>query len=244
MASVAQYGGITFQDNEVNLVTVSSVAKYSDRNRRLQHLVTMQCFGEIQLDTVANIISRANSYDAGLKVNGLDFRYTVGGTLAHAMLNGSDCISGTRVVQRSFPKGDGTELANRRSFSFTVQALYDAIDDDLVSWQETVETIGDGGPRFFILEDAVGGPPVRIITAIRTIVTYRQSGMAVGYSAYPTPPSAGAGGSGILTPASRITKMSARQMGNGLRFYPIKWSYLMYNDPSTYGVPDIQPVSK
>ena len=241
MASIARWGGLQFADNEVNLVNISRTSKYSERNRRLQNIVTMQCFGEI-LGDLSTQLSRITEIENGLKQDGKDFRYEVNSTLAHSMLNGSDCISGTRIVARSFPRGDAAELSNRRSFSFTVQGIYDAVDDDLVSWQETVETIGDGGPRFYVLESAIG-IPVAIYTANNTIVTYRQTGMAVGYSAHPIPPGP-VNPAGELRPQRRITRMSGKQMGNGIKFFPVKWSYLMFRDPATFGSQDFLPVSK
>jgi len=242
MASVATWGSTSFADNEVNLVNVNTTSRFSQRNRRLQNIVSMQCFGEIQAANVALIVAQANAYDAALSVNNQDFRYTVAGSIAHAMLNDSSCLSGTRIVQKSFPKGDGTELANRRSFSFTVQAVYDAVDDDLVSWQESVETVGDGGPRFFILESALT-VPVGIVTANNTVVAYNQRGMAVGYSAYPTPPGP-VNPAGEMRAARRITRMSAQQLGNGLRFFPIKWSYVMYRDFASFGPAEFLPFSQ
>lgn len=238
MASVATYGGYSFEDNEVNLVTVNEIKKYSERNRKLQRIISMQCFGEIQ-GTASAQISRMADIENALKNDGRDFRYYVGGLLAHSMTNSGDCASGVRVVQKSFPRGDGAEFANRRSFSFTVQAIYDALSgDDLVSWQETVEVIGNGGPDFYILRSEY--VPVAITTSPFTEVRIRQSGMAVGYNSYPVPPGyvGGTGPAGTVTeygPARRITRTTPQQMGNGLRFWPIRWYYQGVHDPATFG---------
>lgn len=238
MASICKWGGYEFASNEVNLVTVNRHAKYSERNRRLQNIISMQCYGEIQGE-LSTQLSRMADIENALKNDGRDFRYEVNGSLAHSMLNSGDCISGTRIVQRSFPKGDAAELANRRSFSFTVQGIYDAKEgDDLVSWQETVEVIGNGGPDFFVLRGA--GSPVAIFTAPVTEQRIRQTGSAVGYAAYPTPPGyvGGTGPNGTVTeygPAQRIIRSNPKQLGNGYRFWPIRWYYQGVHDPSTFG---------
>lgn len=247
MASIAQWGGYAFSDNEVNLVTVSRTSQYSQRNKRMQQLVTMQCFGEIQGE-LATQLSRIAEIENALNQDGKDFRYLVNGSQAHAMLNNSECISGTRIVARSFPKGEGAELVNRRSFSFTVQAIYAAAgNEDLISWQEQVEVIGNGGPDFFVLQGT--GSPVAIITATNTPVKIRQSGMAVGYAGYPIPPGyvGGEAPSGTVTeygPGRRIIYLSAKQMGNGFRFWPIRWYYQGVHDPSIFGNKSFLPVNK
>lgn len=247
MASVATYGGYAFSDNEVNLVTVSEVKKYSERNRKLQKIVSMQCFGEIQGE-LATQLTRMADIENALKNDGRDFRYTVNGSLAHSMINSGDCISGTRIVQKSFPRGGQAEFANRRSFSFTVQAVYDAASgDDLVSWQETVEVIGNGGPDFYILRSEY--VPVAITTSPFTEVRIRQSGMAVGYNSYPIPPGyvGGTGPAGTVTeygPARRITKSTPKQLGNGFRFWPIRWYYQGVHDPATYGPVEFNPTNR
>lgn len=244
MASIARWGGYSFEDNEVNLVTFSQLAKYSERNRKIQVIRSMQCFGEIQ-GALATQLTRMADIENALKNDGRSFYYEVGGSIAHSLLNSSDCISGTRIVQRSFPKGDPAELANRRSFSFTIQAIYDAASgDDLVSWQETVETIGNGGPDWYILRGT--GSPVAIFTSPVTEVRIRQTGAAVGYSAYPIPPGyvGGTGPNGTVTeygPAQRIIRSTPKQLGNGFRFWPIRWYYQGAHDPSTFGIATFTP---
>src|SRR5687768_10807000 len=128
MASVAKYGGYPFADNEVNLVRLHQESKYSQRNKRIQTIRSVQCFGEI-LGELSTQLTRIAEIENALKQDNQEFRYEVNGSIAHSLLL-SGCISGTRVVQRSFPKGDAAELTNRRSFSFTIQGVYDAVDDD------------------------------------------------------------------------------------------------------------------
>lgn len=244
MTSIAKWGGYAFDNNEVNLVTFTEVKRYSERNRKLQAIRSIQCFGEIQ-GSLATQLSRIADIENALKNDGRDFRYEVDGSQAHALLNSNDCISGTRIVSKNFPRGDGAEFANRRSFSFTVQAIYDAVSgDDLISYQETVETIGNGGPDWFIIRGT--GSPVAIITSPVTEVRIRQSGMAVGYAAYPTLPGyvGGTGPSGTVTeygPGRRVSYMTPKQLGNGFRFWPVRWYYQGAHDPSTFGSQSFLP---
>lgn len=238
MASIATYG-TAFEDNEVNLVTLSRATRYSPRQKRLNRTDTVHCFGEIQKSSTADIITRIQAIEAILRDDYKDFRYTVGGTPAHSLLNSGDCLSGVRVVNVSFPKGDGAELATKRSFSFTLQATYDVQETDLVSWTETIEQQGDGGPISFLM-NTIGGPMLMFVTA-RSAIAFVQAGMAVGYKDYPAPGApAGTVQQGFR---SSVTRTSGRQVGNGLRFFTTKWRYILLHDPA-FGTFDPRPVSQ
>src|SRR5574343_206654 len=153
MASVATWGGDTHPDNEVKRVKLSVQTCFSSRNQKLSHTKTLSLFGEIQASSVTDIVTRINEIESAYSQDGRDFRYTVNGVLAHSLLNDSTNASGTNVVSRAFPRGDGAELATQPSFSIVLQATYDVPSStDLVSWQESVETIGTGGPKFHIVE--------------------------------------------------------------------------------------------
>lgn len=241
MASVATQGGLTFEDNEVNLVSLSKQVQYSPRGKKLSTVVTASCFGEIQAATVAEIITRINTIDQGLANNTGDFRYTVGGALAHSILNTSDCSSGVRVVARSFPKGDAAELATKRSFSFMVQATYDNAQEDLVSWTDTIQITGTGGPKFFILETT--NQPFAIYVTNASIQFIHRSGMAVGYVSYIAPPGPLSGGL-ELQDRRVITNISGRNVGNAIRYQTTKWSYLHARDPTTFGTITFTPESR
>jgi len=242
MASFCRFGGFSFEENEVNLVNVNKQTTFSQRGRRLQRTETAQCFGEIQGDSAGEIIGRIPVIEQALRNVGVDFTYGVSGGTPHVIRHSGDCVSAVRCVNYSFPKGDGAELVTRRSFSFTVQAVYDACDEDLIYWQETVQTIGTGGPRWYVLE-TIDDIPRAIFTAQKTAVTYKQTGMAIGYTAYPDEPGP-LNPAGEMEAARSIIRSNAQQLGNGLRFYPIRWSYTMYRDPSTFGQLDIFPTSK
>lgn len=241
MASVAAWAGYTFQDNEVNLVTLSKQKQYSPRRKRIQEIVTARCQGQILADTMATFTSRITEIENALKNDYGNFTYTIGGTQGHALLNDSSCVSGTKIIQRDFPHGDGSEFATRRTFSFTVQGTYDSAEDDLVSWQESIEVIGTGGPKFVILETV--DRPYAMYVSNASVQYFQQSGMAVGYASHPSFP--GPNGAGLeFLDRRRETRMSGRQLGNGIRFYPIRWNYMMCRDPTNFGEITSLPISK
>ena len=241
MASVASYGGYTFQDNELNLVTLTVQKQYSPRRRKIQDIKTAHCEGQILASDMATFTSRLNEIENALKNDYGNFTYTIGGTTGHSLLNDSSCVSGTKIIARNFPKGDGAEFATRRTFSFTIQGTYDSVEDDLFSWQETVEVIGTGGPKFVILETV--DRPYAMYVSNASVQYFQQTGTAVGYANYPAFP--GPNGAGLeFLDRRRETRSSGRQVGNGIRFFPIRWSYMMCRDPQNFGDVTSIPASK
>lgn len=240
MASVATYGGFDFADNEVNLVTLSKQTRYSSRNRRMQRIATLTCEGELIYSDTATIITHIQSAESALSQDGRDFRYTVGGTLAHSLLNAGSA-SGVKVLHYSFPKGDPAQLSTTRTFRFTLQATYDDVEDDLVSWTDTVSIQGTGGPKFFIVDTVT--VPVAILVSTNSAVYYTRTGAAVGYTDYPVAP--GPPTVGLEFGWRRnVARTSGRQTGSGIRFFTTRWSYYTGNDPATFGNFDAFPESR
>lgn len=222
MASVATYGGYTHADNEVNLVRADYRTQLSPRGRKLNTVVTFHLFGEL-IGTGSSLITAATNLMLAYQNDYRDFRYTVDGTQAHALLNGSpDNISGVRVVHRSFAKGDAAELATKRSFSIDLRATYDTSEDDLVYWQESVRYIGNTGPSYEVIQTFTG--PYSQLTAMSTPQRIIQKGKAVGYFGYVLPP-------GSYLPASEhqdqreVELTGGTQLGQAARFYTTEWVY-------------------
>lgn len=240
MASVFTYR-MTHPDNEVNLVTLDYQKTFSPRGKSMTKTVTMSLFGELTYDTSAALITAATNVINAYSQDYGDAKFLIDGVPAHQLLNSGDCISGVRVVGTSFPKNDPDELATVRSFAVTLRATYDACEDDLLSWQESVETIGDGGPLTMVI-DTVSGP-YQLTLAPTTAVRYIQTGKAIGYAAWPVAPGPvnPAGNEGRLR---RIRRTSARNMGTQLRYYTTSWSYYMGRDVATFGAADFFPTSK
>lgn len=247
MASVMTYGGYTGQDNETNLVQFQIATRFSPRNKRLSQTRSATIYGELIDSTnggTSAIVTRANALINAFKDDNKDFRYTVGGVLAHSLLNSSDNLSGVRVLNTSFPHGDPAQLATTRSYTVTLQATYDVAETDLVSWSETIEVIGNGGPKFFVVDTVFG--PRAIFTCPTSAVYYLQRGQAVGYSAYPTPasPISNPATPSLFNDQVRIGRISARNMGQQLRFYSISWNYKMARDVNAFGGVDPTPTSQ
>lgn len=230
MGSVATYRGYAHTTNEVNLVSVDYHTVYSPRHRKLAEVRTFRIRGELIYSDSATIIQKANEVVGAYSQDGGDFTYTVGGVLAHSLSNSANCISGVKVISKSFPSGGAEQLASTRTFSVTLQATYDVSEDNIVSWRESVQVVGTGGPLYVITNTVLG--PIVDAMAPATAYYYRQSGTAVGFKDYPVPPGPLAA-QWEFGHRRTITNTTGVQQGTGIRYYTTSWAYYMATPPGT-----------
>lgn len=229
MSSLAVYRGYAHTADEINLVNVSYVKRYSPRNRALTETRTMQIQGELIYSGTASIVSKANDVINAYSQDYGDFSYTVGGVLAHSLTNSAGCTSGVKVIGKQFPSGGPEQLATTRTFGATLQATYDVSEDNIVSWRESVQTTGTGGPLFVITDSLIG--PIVDTLAPYTALYYRQSGTAVGFDSYPNPPGP-LDANWEFGHRRSITKTTGVQQGTGIRYYTTSWVYYMVTGPN------------
>lgn len=222
MAQVATYGGYVHADNECNLVRISYRNQLSPRGKRLNAVVTFYLHGEIQ-DTGTALFNKITALGNAYRQDYGNFTYAIDGVITHSLLsNTADCISGVRVLDISLPKGDGAELAVKRTYSIVLSATYDQAETELVSWQESIHYIGNTGPRFEIIETFNG--PIAVLTALSTAQRITQVGKAVGYTSLVLPP-------GSYAPQNehqdqrRVTLTGGVNVGQQSRYYTTEWQY-------------------
>lgn len=224
MASVATYRGYTHADNEVNLVSVNYRTVYSPRRRKLAEIRTMRLQGELVYSDTTTIVQKAAAVIAAYSQDYGDFTYTVNDVPAHTLTNSAGCISGVKVISKDFPSGGPEQLATTRTFGVTLQATYDVSEDNIVSWRESVQVQGTGGPLFTVTNTLIG--PVVDALAPYTALFYRQSGTAVGFKDYPVPPGP-LDSNWELGHLRTITNTTGVQQGTGIRYYTTSWVYHM-----------------
>lgn len=224
MSSIASYRGYVHAPSEVNLVGVDYRTVYSPRNRKLAEVRTFRLRGELIYSDSATIIQKAAEVVNAYSQDGGDFTYSVGGVVAHSLTNSANCISGVRVISKDFPSGGPEQLATTRTFGVTLQATYDVSEDNIVSWRESVQVQGTGGPLFTVTNTLIG--PVVDALAPYTALFYRQSGTAVGFKDYPVPPGP-LDSNWELGHLRTITNTTGVQQGTGIRYYTTSWVYHM-----------------
>jgi hypothetical protein len=224
MASQAVYGSYVHSENECNLVRLGYRNQLSPRGKRLNAVVTFYLAGEIQ-DTGTALFNKITALGNAYRQDYGNFTYSIDGVITHSLLsNTADCVSGVRVLNISLPKGDGAELAVKRTYSIVLQAIYDQAETELVSWRESIHYVGNTGPRYAIIETYNG--PVSLLTHLRTAQRITQVGEAVGYTAHVLPP-------GPQLPQSehqdqrRVTLTGGVSLGQQSRFYGTSWEYNM-----------------
>lgn len=173
--------------NEVNVVTYNKFRTVSPRGHQLREIHVMQLLGEIKTTDQATMISSLSTLETAYAGDGFDAGlYYDDDTVTHMFMASGTSIDGVRVVQFSYPEGDGSQLATRRTFSITLRAEYfQTFGSSLIEWAETLDYRGNGGPRHRIIELQTGA--VSQITNSATGSTVRQVGYAVNDDAYQLP---------------------------------------------------------
>jgi len=156
--------------------------------------------------------------DAGL--------YHDDGTQSAHFLDASDAINGVRLKSLTWNVKDGAEYATGRNYTIVLEADYMNVEDQIYDFSETVQFIGNTGPRWELVTQCYG-PPLPNIIADQTPQTIIQAGTATGISAWPYIP-------GELLPWEyKHGDMSYWEYGspevigrNGKMMYPIRWRYV------------------
>lgn len=254
MASRFKYGGYTHPNNEVNLVRFDILPQRSDRGLRRSRIVQMRLAGEIsycaadQIDWTDHVLYFNHRIDELINVYADDFKDAIyevqspNGTwrrTSHVLMNNDvNNISGVQVVARSWPSGDGDEFATCRKFAITLQAEYLDVYSEIVSFSETLQHIGNGGPQWiWVLNSSVN--PVQQVLSRKTIQKVYQQGYAVGLSGYPF----GAVPGPLLPQYEhedvRIVDVgSPRFAGQKYTEWPVHWRYFMETPNPISGIPN------
>lgn len=188
-----RYGSYQHDTNEAYPAGFTQTVQYSNRGRAQLVRKTMQVEGVIipSAASQSNITAALREFESAY-ARGLSLSQTVGfyqddGTPTPHVLPATGALGGVRILSIDYPRADRAEYATQRTFRVVLQADYRASTDDLVSWQETIRIIGDGGPAE-VLQLLANGVPQRQTVAQRTPVFAQQTGRAVGYLAYPSFP--------------------------------------------------------
>ena len=221
-----RYGSFEFEDGECDLLRTNVIMQPSPRGNRMVREVTHYIRALVIEDTLellsARIAAIQSAFDLDYQNAGL---YIDSNTPSqHLLLNDDPLnISGTKVIQRSFPEGGGDEYSTARTFQATIQAVYDDAIDGLVEYQESLQFVGTGGPVWEY--DNGFFEPIYSLIADSSTQTIIQKGRAVGYGAYLLPP-------GPKYPAfehqDRRVELyeTPTFMGRQYRLYPSSWMYV------------------
>lgn len=221
----ARYGTYQHPDNEVNIARVAKRCRYSTRLRKLTTIVDIVLEGELLADTQATIDAKILQLENAYSVEGRDFGFfTDAGALTNHQLisTAANCVTPVRITGPSYLQGDAAEFAVKRTYQIVLTAEFLTPDSQLVEWFESIEYVGNAGPRYEYADTYEG--PIRQLVNKRTMQKIIQSGRAVALQTPILPP-------GSLLPAfelqdqRRVTLGSGRRLGRMALFYPTEWTY-------------------
>ncbi len=224
---ILSYGNHSHPDNEANVI-ISRTGLVAEDGFVYGYTEQWSITGFLQADTDAELVEAMAALLTAYSFQRQDLTWSKGGTTMHQLLS-ADTLTGTRVtVLPHFPNNRNGELTTFRSYACTIEAdvVFQAVDPGaplILKYEQSINTIGSGGPKVGFLPTLTGKPQKQQLTEAST-VTIVQSGMAVGLGAYPIPDSP-------LWPNDehverRQTNQAAKRKRNGVDLeYPIHWSY-------------------
>lgn len=175
----------------------------------------------------------------------LIFRDDAGNATAHQIIAAST-IGGvvtpaiTWIPALPGQHGSGSQFVNRRDFVIVVEAEFSAGTvpfGGIIMWRESLSAVGDGGEEFAIVESFTG-TPIKQVVMEETRGLLIQVGSAVGFDAYPLPPTP------IFPFAnhskqSSFTQVTPTQYQNDNNMFEIRWRYVMEDVTAMAGTPTI-----
>lgn len=157
---------------------------------------------------------------------------------AHYLVN-SRALGGNRIVEPvHYPLGDGgkdAQYSTYRDWAFTLEATYAISDRAMISFEETIEFEGDGGPRTVWLETAIGLPQEQTVSQFTSYKAI-QSGSAKQLGSYPTYP-------GPIWPDAEkrpMRKLVPKANSGASQEFEVRWTYYFESALALRGNPHIR----
>lgn len=231
---ILRYGSYSHADNEVTL-SISQRPVYNEVGLRAGYVASWSIQGMILGSSASDLGTKIAALESAYGADGLDLILydSDGVTVRHAMRN-TGSRTGVKILDLSYPTGDGAEYVTYRSYSITAEAEYQQ-DLGIYSISETY-TFGGGGPQKVVIP-TLYGPPIEQLVRQQTAYICQQQGQAIGVAAYPTVP-------GPAFPAAehrerrRITYNRPTKIGRyGNQMYSVSWSYEFESPSQLFALP-------
>lgn len=239
------YGSYEHDEGEVELVNVSKRTVFSPRGYRQRTRETWQIQGILQAADESAVKAKISELQLayGSDYQDVDFRMTDGSSSAHFIAN-ANTMDGVRVTELLFPDGKGAEHSTYRTYRITLEADFDdtsTVNQQVISFQESIRITGTGGPKVVFLP-TLNGAPIKQQVQQRTTQKIVQSGQAVGrtfaamQSAIPGP---------LVASAEHVDRRNigypARPTRLGIvQEYPVTWTYHMeFASPVSVSGPNV-----
>ena len=144
---ILRYGSYSHADNEVTLV-ISQRSTFNEIGARSGYVANWSIRGILQASTEANLRTAIVALEAAYGVDGRDLvLYSSDGTsVRHSMLNAGS-RQGVRILDLSYPTGDGSEYTTFRTYQITAEAEYNT-DLGILSYTEITPSAAGGSRKW------------------------------------------------------------------------------------------------
>ena len=222
-----KYGNFKHDDNDIDLMSVSSERMYSPRNQVMFDRKELRCQGRICATGQSTIRSRIQALEAGYETDLGDVGlYHDDHTKSAHFLSSAGAVNGVRVLKYEFGREGGGEYATYRTYNIAFQADYLNYEDTIVSFKEEMIVQGTGGPSWELVP-TFNTIPVSYVHHLYTPQTIIQRGEAMGLQGWPLIPLPALHWMYEHLDRRMITTHSPRHIGRNLKtMYPITWRYV------------------
>lgn len=233
-----KYGTYAFNASACKVTTEAEMV-YNQGGQPLAVRRRLHVDGYMDGDDQATITTNLAALDAALKVPYLDLiLYGDDGTTESAIqLKNAGSITGVQIRQAmSLPVADGAMYVTTEKFVFSAEAEYPLAGTSglLRSWVETLSLSGGGQLRDVF--PCTNAPPQEQQLWPAMPYEAQQSGVIVGYRAYPTAPAPIF--PAALTKAGSFSRKGPKRMGNGFQEYPLEYAYSFKSASPLVGLPN------
>jgi len=219
------YGSSSFPASAVECTT-RTVARLTDGRVPYAYTTEIEGRGQFIADGPQSLSALQLQAEVAFSQFGLDFLMLddSGAATSIRLLSKGAEFPGVVVEGFEFPESRLGDMATGREFRFRATATYPTLRafGAILRYQEKVGVRGNGGPRIN-WQEAVNGPPMPVQLSPVTLTTVIQTGSAVGYIAYPTPPPPILSTAYLVNPDQAVERLSPRPNGTE---YGIAWNYV------------------
>ena len=223
-----KYGNYTHADYEATIVVQKSILR-SESGNAVARLENWTISGKLQADSFSLLTVAVRNLEKAYEKDNQDIGlYSSAGVATAHKISAANADYIRVVTPPSYPVGDGGQYVEWRDYQVGLEIRIPTSSsgaDDLESWTETIEIVGDGGPinRYV---PVVAGPWPRQMTNTHSIVTLTQTGQAKGRYNYPIPPNPLFPGQIVRPDGIRFSRTSPTSLRPAIG-YGISWSYRM-----------------
>jgi hypothetical protein len=239
-------GTYQFQVNQVSVQSLRTLVRAETR-RPIRYYDRITARGVLIGSSQADLSNQENQLRAVLATPFLNvILFNDNSSVSGTALINSNTLSGITIADGPhFKESRSPEYVNQRTFEFTAEAftLAPNAGNYIVSFQEKVEVIGNGGPRYLWRYPIQGDPVLQQLTETTPVVT-RQSGRAIGHLSYPSIPDPIFG----TDPGYYVNEKESTDYDSPTGFgetwinWPVSWSY-EWNSPLVLsGTPNLPPL--